>query len=139
MSHPMVTEIRRIIARQLNRVDTIATLLPSAPAMLIFIVGGIDLVLTMHALENGWLIELNPVTNAVIQSHGAAGLIAWRLSASTIGAGLLYWALGEHALQAETLPANGHRRSRHVVGAGMTVITAAHLGLLFWWMAWHAV
>jgi hypothetical protein len=100
--------------------------------VMIFVVGAIDLVLTVHALESGWLDELNPVTNFVIRSSGAAGLVAFRLTSSTAGALLLFWALKNYVYDSAT--ARASRRVDLVVRSGVTVLVSSHIGLLVWWM-----
>jgi len=107
-------------------------LLWALPA-LIFVVGGIDLVLTVHALEAGWLDELNPITNMVIKAGGAAGLVAFRLTSSTLGAALLYWALKTHLLVGGAHPSS--IRIERVVRGGVSVLVASHVALLLWWIA----
>lgn len=99
---------------------------------LIFVVGGVDLVLTVHALESGWLDELNPIADMVIHSGGAAGLIAFRLSASTLGAALLYWALRTYMIHGGTHPSSD--RMERVVRWGAGVLIASHVGLVLWWV-----
>jgi hypothetical protein len=99
---------------------------------LIFIVGAIDLVLTVHALESGWLDELNPITNMVIQNSGAAGLVAFRLASSSLGAALLYWALRTYMIHGGTHPSSD--RIERVVRGGVGVLIASHVGLLLWWI-----
>ncbi len=127
------TEKRSFLLRVADR----ATNSPSLVSWLILVVGALDMVLTIRALDLGWLIELNPIADWVIRHYGRNGLAVFRFIGATGTALILYWALIQHRSEQIAMTTREHVQS--VVGMGVVVIVATHVTLVLWWAAWMTV
>ncbi|RMF23140.1 MAG: hypothetical protein D6760_06025 [Deltaproteobacteria bacterium] len=103
------------------------------PAMIV-VVGLFDLVCTLTAYHEGWLVEGNPLARAVLDRWGAPGLAAYRLALMYIGCVLLVWGLRMYRLRRHLDSA--HRRIRAVVWGGQIVLILSHAALVAWWSYW---
>ena len=106
------------------------------PAMIVT-VGIFDLACTIMAFEKGWLVELNPLANAALEWAGSPGLALYRFVMTAAGCLLLVWGLRMYRLR--RFVGLSAVRVRVVVWGGQGVLVAAHVALVFYWVAWLSV
>ena len=99
--------------------------------------GLFDLVCTVTAYRNGWLVELNPLAAAVLESSGEAGLALYRVAATAAGLVVLRAGLRACRLRSRLDPAS--RALSPVAFTALAAIVATHIGLAAWWAAWLSV
>ncbi len=105
--------------------------------MMIATVGLFDLACTISAFEKGWLVELNPIAGAVLESSGSGGLAAYRFAMTTAGCLLLVWGL--RLYRSRRIIGTATARVRAVVWGGQATLVASHLALVAYWLAWLSI
>ena len=66
---------------------------PRIPIAFIVVIGTLDLVFTLIALQGGWLVEQNPIADHVLSTWGGWGLVAFKTASAFIACTTIWVAI----------------------------------------------
>ena len=93
----------------------------------LLLAGGFDLACTLVSDSGGWLHEKNPVAAHVLESFGQNGLMAFKITTTSISCVAIWFSVRL-----------GWRRQPKVILAGMSITVAAHVWLTAHWFRYIA-
>jgi len=91
--------------------------------VLLLLAGVFDLACTLYAHRGGWLQEMNPLANYVLDAWGEVGLITFKAATTLVHIGAMCLAVRL-----------GQRKQPMVILLGLAVVSAAYALLVTHWL-----